>query len=154
MKLKGLILGTAISLALLGSTANANVSVQAFSFLGEDACNTADGLWTGSGKITALGGFVNCDYSGTAQITKIDNAGHYNVDVQLHKDSGICPDAERFILEGSCTQGAFTMKTDWVHLSGNLSADGKAVSFSGTANVDVMGQTITADINDMNMHKQ
>jgi hypothetical protein len=154
MKLRTLLLSMAASVVLFNGTANANVVVQSFSFTEGDICSSVDGVWNGSGKMTALDGMIKCGYSGTAKVTKVDNADNYSVYVSLHKDSGVCPNDEDYTLAGTCTNGVFVMQTDKVHLQGNVSGDGRAVSLSGTADVEILGHTVRADINYMNMHKQ
>lgn len=156
MKLKSLLIGTAASLIFLGSTANANIVIQSINFAGGDICSSVDGIWTGSGKMSALGGMVKCEYSGKAIVIKVDAANNYSVKVDLQKDSGsgLCPGAEDLVLDGSCNNNTITLKSDQVHLSGGVADDGKSVGLSGYVDVVVAGQNVKADVHDMNLHKQ
>lgn len=156
MKRLGLSLITALSAAFISTTASANITV--FTFGGEETCNSLAGNWEGKGTVIAYLDKdkkikITCEYNGKMVATST-GPGAYNLHADLSETKGICPKSESFDIGGTCENGKITLKTDNADLSGDLSADGKSATMSGSVSVDVAGKKINADIRDLSIHKK
>ncbi|HEX2548972.1 MAG TPA: hypothetical protein VHM20_04025 [Gammaproteobacteria bacterium] len=153
MQLKKILVSAIISLSIFSAVANANIRVFSDSHT-ENLCANVEGKWIGSGTVTArvMGMKVSCDYAGQSFITGSENFSA-NIDLQL--SSGICPSSENFILPGTCDSatGAITLQSDDANLTGTLSNNGTQANFTGTVNIPIMGKTVVATVERMELHK-
>lgn len=153
MKLiKKLTVLTTMSLAIGVMSARAEMIIHSFG--GADMCNQIEGQWSGQGKVTALGGIVQCEYSGTVQVTRIPASSLYNTHISLHTSDQLCPSTEELDLQASCENNIFKLHADKINLSGNVSSDGRTVNIGGTVEIPVMGTIVTAEVSDMHLDKQ
>ncbi len=141
-----------LGLLVIASAAEANISIKLPYSANGDACANLPGVWSGGGKVKA-GGIIECHYSGKAKITHV-NSGSYDMDVTLHKDSGICPDNEEVKLPGSCSNGVLTLDTSSAKLKGNLNDAGTVVDLNGTVTFSIAGLPVVADVDDMRLQKE
>jgi len=148
MKRKGLLVIAAAHVLLISSFAHADTILFKFS---NDVCDTVDGKWTGTGKVSV--GAIKCVYNGTAMISGTpDNLG---LDVTLNKTSGICPAQEHIQLSGgTCHQGVIALHTPNVaNLDGNLDASGTKASVTGNVTFELLGKEVTANVDEMDLSK-
>jgi hypothetical protein len=95
------------------------------------SCGDVVGKWTGVGQVSS---WVTgtCTYHGAGQLTNVDAAGNFTLDLAVDKDSGgiLCPGHSEDHLNGRCTDGKVTLQTKYGHLEGML--DGRSGTAKGT----------------------
>jgi hypothetical protein len=158
MKLKQLALGIALNLALISTAVHADIIFQSKK-AGENICdNLSDSRWAGSGTVSTkiLGVKITCTYQGTTHITAKGGPYAFQVDVDLKKDSGVCPASESVSIPGICdpVAGVIVLSSSEAQLSGKLSSDGKAADLTGKVYMSVMGKSVTADVEKMHLDRQ
>jgi len=154
MKHKKLSHFVAVSLALIGSTAQANI---VFNLVNPDVCSTLQGTWNGKGTVTALGGLLSCVYTGTADVSQGQSAKDFNMSIYLNKQSGskACPPTESLTLPGTCENGMLNIdSTDMANLNGTVDNTGKNANLTGTVTFEAppLGK-VTAKVKEMVLHK-
>jgi hypothetical protein len=158
MKLKQLVLGVALNLALFSIAAHADIIFQSPK-AGQNLCDNLSGSrWAGSGTVSTkiLGVKITCTYQGTTHITAKGGPYAFQVDVDLKKTSGICPTSESVSIPGTCdpVAGVIVLSSSDAQLSGKIQADGKSADLTGKVYMTVMGKSVTADVEKMHLDRQ
>lgn len=121
-----------------------------------DLCATVEGKWAGTGKVSTViyGNKINCEYEGTAIVSKTSTA--YSADVNLKKKSGsLCPASESYTVPGTCDgkTGIIILKDEKTNLIGKLSDNSTKAHFEGTVTIPIKNKELIAVVEDMNLHK-
>ena len=157
MKFKRAALAVVLNLAFISTATHADIIFKTQK-AGENLCDHVAGQWAGSGLVSAkiLGMKVSCEYQGAATVNPASTPYNYDVTVNLHKTSGVCPNNETVVISGFCdpVAGRIVLRSSAADLSGMLSADGRSANLTGKASFPVMGQTVTADVERMLLNKQ
>lgn len=159
MKLKQVVLGIALNLALISTAAHADIIFQSQK-AGENICdNLSDSRWTGRDGVISykiLGVKFTCTYHGTAHITAKEGPYSFRVDVDLQKDSGMCPGSQSVSIPGTCdpVSGVILLSSADAQLSGKLSTDAKSADLAGKIYITVMNKTVTADVEKIHLDRQ
>lgn len=158
MKLKQVVIGVALNLALISTVAHADIIFQSQK-AGENVCdNLSDSRWAGQGVVSTkiLGVKITCTYQGKTHITSKGSPYAFQVDVDLKKVSGPCPASESVSIPGTCdpVAGVIVLNSADANLSGALSSDGKSAHLTGKVNMSVLGKTVTADVEKMDLNRQ
>jgi hypothetical protein len=76
----------------------------------------------------------------------------FSMNVILDYDSGffLCPKHKEIPLEGSCTDGNITLKTDIAKLEGTVNDAGTSADLHGTVTIG----TTTASVNNLHLDKR
>lgn len=161
MNAKKLSLLAAINLALISTVAHADAIITS-SNSNADMCSTVAGTWNGTGEVTTkiLLSTVNCTYAGSATITA-PAGGQFQLVGTLYRDDAhsniVCPSSEPLNLSGTCDNNGVTISDSDIHFVGKLSDDGKSVTIDPSQSwvkFDILSQTITANVQYMNLTKQ
>ncbi len=157
MKLKQLVLGVALNLALFSTAAHADIILQSQK-AGGNVCDNIPGAWSGTGTVSATILFkFTCVYHGTGIVIPKSTPNSYDFKMSLQKTSGLCPASKEVVLPGFCdpVAGRLVLDSQDVHLTGMISPDGKLVDrITGKIAMTVLNQTINADVEKMELHKQ
>jgi len=150
MKFKKIVLLTGCTLALFGGLAHANIVISLPSGKSADVCDALVGGWSGSGQITALGGLLVCNYSGTGSFASAGSAGNYKVHVDLATSSGWpCANVSKD-LNAACGSGNLVVTSDDQSVNLTGTTDGKTVTISkGTVAID----GVTANVKYIDLSK-
>lgn len=157
MVLKKVVLGVMLNLALF-SSAFADIQVQPSATLsGADVCASVPGPWTGSGTVTAkvLGVTVRCDYKGNATVYETSTSGAFTAEVIMNIVSGVCPATQSLTLPGTCNSstGAIALQSPDADLRGTMAPDGQSATLTGTVNIPIMGKTVKANVERLDLYK-
>jgi len=155
---KSSILALAVSSLFIANTANADIVFYSKSDNNQNVCDNVPGNWSGIGKISAAVGrnTIRCEYKGTAKVKKTAQPYQYESEIHLTLISGICPAEDFLVVPSSCdpVTGTIIMKSDEADLTGALYDNGNSANLTGTVTVPYRGGSITANVDEMEIHKQ
>lgn len=115
--------GRLLTLALILMTSSATQADFLIHSATNLSCPMLMGNWTGSGKVSNWA--VDCSYRGSATVHSMDQSGNFIFDITVDKTGGsfVCPNHSSKSLAGSCQDGRIVFKTNYGHLTGNVSGD-------------------------------
>jgi hypothetical protein len=127
MKLKRI---AAIAIALICVPAYADILIQSsMRSVTGDGCGNFAGNWKGEGLVSNY-----CKYTGTATVTPAGEVNTYNIDVDLHSMTFMCPPDSKSRLVASCKNGKIRITSKNADLDGTT--DGTKVNLKGTIILD------------------
>jgi len=107
-----------------------------------NACANLANNWLGQGRV--YNWVVDCQYHGIGIINNRDQAGNFQLNINVNKDSGsfICPNTYSSHFTGKCSNGYVVIATGYGDLAGTVSGNAGtakgSLTISGTkTNVDI-----------------
>jgi|SRR5579885_1691787 hypothetical protein len=115
---KSLIISLAATLISFANVSHADFTIRT---LGVNGCSNLAGQWAGVGQVSNW--MIDCNYHGSGQMSGIDGAGKFTLNINIDKDSGsfLCPAHTSKQLEGTCVNGNLYINTGYGDLSGSVS---------------------------------